>query len=186
MEIASRSGFFCRTLFRGLQFIDHTWSKFARSKGWIFLDSTWKFTHSRTATMLGCEYCKWRPGFKLLSRQIEVWRHRRRAAPLKCKHSAKFVVERKCVTKLMNPLSFYMVSCFYTFLALPKHSFDASLLGSSSLPIFVCMHWESLGNTCGCCLPCGSSFALLGRSLQPASLLEGKLFFGHVLATHSC
>ena len=26
---------------------------------------------------------------------------------------SKFVVERKCVTKLVSPLSFYMVSCFY-------------------------------------------------------------------------
>lgn len=57
---------------------------------------------------------------------------------------SKFVVERKCVTKLVSPLSFYMVSCFYIFLPLPKHSFEASLLGSSSLPIFVCMHWETL------------------------------------------
>ena len=88
---------------------------------------------------------------------------------------SKFVVERKCVTKLVSPLSFYMVSCFYIFLPLPKHSFEANLLGSSSLPIFL----HALGNTCGfCSLPCGSSFALLGRSLQPATLLEGKLFFG--------
>ena len=57
---------------------------------------------------------------------------------------SKFVVKRKCVTKFVSPLSFYMVSCFYIFLPLPKHSFEASLLGSSSLPIFVCMHWETL------------------------------------------
>ena len=44
----------------------------------------------------------------------------------------------------MSPLSFYMASCFYLSVPLLKHSFEASLLGSSSLPIFVCMHWETL------------------------------------------
>ena len=58
--------------------------------------------------------------------------------------SQKFVVERKCVAKLVSPLSFYMVSFFYIFLPLPNHSFEAGLLGSSSLPIFVCMHWDLL------------------------------------------
>ena len=60
---------------------------------------------------------------------------------------SKFVVEQKCVTKLVSPLLFYMVSCFYIiyiFLPMPKHSFEASLLGSTSPPIFVCMHWETL------------------------------------------
>ena len=120
------------------------------------------------------------------------WRWRLHDGAWICDHTnreeqSKFVVELKCVTKLVSPLSFYMASCFYLSVPLLKHSFEASLLGSSSLPIFVCMYWESLGNTCGfCCLPCGSFFALLGRSLQPASLLEGRLFFEHVLATHSC
>ena len=95
---------------------------------------------------------------------------------------SKFVVERKCVTKLVSPLSFYMVSCFYIFLPLPKHSFEASLLESSSLPIFVCMHWELLVVFV---VSHGSSFALLGRSLQPATLLKDFSFW-HVLATHSC
>ena len=96
---------------------------------------------------------------------------------------SKFVVERKCVTKLVSPLSFYMVSCFYIFLPLPKHSFEASLLGSSSLPIFVCMHWETLVVfvVSHVVPPCAA------RAVSPTSNSFGrKLFFWHVLATHSC
>ena len=75
-----------------------------------------------------------------------------------------------------------MVSYFYIFLPLPKHSFEASLLGSSFLPIFVCMHWKPL---VAFVLPCGSSFALHGGS--PSSKPFGrKHVFWHALATHSC
>ena len=91
---------------------------------------------------------------------------------------SKFVVEQKCVTKLVSPLSFYMVSCFYIFLPLPKHSFEANLLGSSSLPIFVCMHWETL-------------VVFVVSHVVPPLRCSGGLsnqqlfwfFFGHVLAT---
>ena len=76
----------------------------------------------------------------------------------------------------MSPLSFCKASCFFIFFPLPKHSFETHLLGPSSLPILVCMHWGTFVVFANACLSRGSSFELLGQSLQPASLLERKWF----------
>ena len=87
---------------------------------------------------------------------------------------SKFIVCVKSVIKLVSPLSFYRL-----YLPLFKHSFEARPLGSSSLAIFVCARWSALVLLP---VPVWSSFALLGRSLQPAGLLERKWVlacFGH-------
>ena len=92
-------------------------------------------------------------------------------------HDSKFIADVKCVITLVSPLSFYKVSCFYIFPPLSKHSFEARLLGSSSLPMFVCMRWGTLVAFARACLSCGSSFGLLWQSLQPASLWRKKIGF---------
>ena len=95
---------------------------------------------------------------------------------------SKFIVYIKCVIKLVRPLSFYQLSCFYIIwqlFASVKHSFEARPLGSSSLAIFVCARWRALVLLP---VPVWSSFALLGQSLQTADLLERKWVsacFGH-------
>ena len=73
----------------------------------------------------------------------------------------------------------FLFYIFWQFLPLFKHSFEARPLGSSSLAIFVCARWGALVLLP---VPVWFSFALLGWSLQPASLLERKWVlacFGH-------
>ena len=65
---------------------------------------------------------------------------------------------------------------------LPNRNLEVRLLGSSSHEIFPCLHWRPLVAFVHACLFCGFSFALLGRSLQSARLLERKwvlVVFGH-------
>ena len=95
---------------------------------------------------------------------------------------SKFIVYVQCVILLVSPLSFYgfpVFTYFVFFEPLLKHSLEARPLGSSSLAIFVCARWGALVLLP---VPVWSSFALLGRSLQPAGLLERKWVlacFGH-------
>ena len=96
-------------------------------------------------------------------------------------------VEIYCLRQVRHQVSespivlqaFLFLHIFDNFLPLFKHSFEARPLGSSSLAIFVCARWSALVLLP---VPVWSSFPLLGRSLQPASLLERKWVlacFGH-------
>ena len=75
---------------------------------------------------------------------------------------SKSIVDVKCAITVVSPLLFSKVSCFCIFFPLSKHSFEAHLLEPSSLGIFVCVHWGTYVAFARTCLPCGSSFALLG------------------------
>ena len=89
-----------------------------------------------------------------------------------CEPRSKFIVDVKCVIiTLVSPLSFYMVFSFYIFLPLSKHSFEARLPGSPSLPMLVCMH---VGHTCGFCQCLSLMWFLLWAPL--AGSLASKSF----------
>ena len=101
-----------------------------------------------------------------------------------CSHKPPSDPLRQVHHQVSEPLTVLHGFLFYIYfgniLPLLKHSFEARPLGFSSLAIFVCARWGALVLLP---VPVWSSFALLGRSLQPASLLERKWVvacFGHL------